>query len=220
MDVTDQAAFVLRVILALAPLSLYFLGLGLVSSQARPCLMSARADFTLLAVVFIPVIALPVLALIDMGQFQMVTGAVVSLLALFFILLPRREQHWVLYNCSRVQAHRLLRQAARRLGWQAIPHDDGTIEIQTIGLRVTQSGMPWLRSVTLHTDGPATPQFQTGRRALIAALREEFRSETMLPSPTGASLVLIGATLLGLPMWYFFHNIHAIVETVRRIFSA
>jgi hypothetical protein len=220
VDVTDQAAFVLKVILALAPLSLYFLGLGLVSSQARPCLVSARTDFTLLAVVFIPVIAFPVLALIGMGQFQMVTGTVVSLLALFFILLPRREQHWVLYNCSRAQARRLLQQASARLGWQATAHDDGSVEIQPIGLRVSQSGVPWLRSVTLHTEGPATPQVQIARRQLIAALREEFRSETMLPSPAGASLVLIGATLLGLPMWYFFHNIHAIVETVRRIFSA
>jgi hypothetical protein len=113
-----------------------------------------------------------------------------------------------------------LQQAARRLGWHSTLQSDGSIEIQSIGLRITQSGLPWLRSVTLHTEGPATPQAQTARRELIAALVEEFQSETMLPSPTGASLVLIGATLLGLPMWYFFHNIHAIVETVRRIFSA
>ena len=87
-------------------------------------------------------------------------------------------------------------------------------------MRITQTGLPWLRSVTLHTEGPATAEARAARRELIAALREEFQSETMLPSATGASLVLIGATLLGLPMWYFFHNIHAIVETVRRILSA
>ena len=220
MDVTDQAAFVLKVILALATISLYFLGLGLVSSQARPCLVSARADFTLLAMAFIPVIALPVLALIDLGQFQVVTGAVVSLLTLFFVLLPRRDQHWVIYNCTPAQGHRLLQQASCRLGWQAVRHDDGSIEVRPPGMRITQTGLPWLRSVTLHTEGPATAEARAARRELIAALREEFQSETMLPSATGASLVLIGATLLGLPMWYFFHNIHAIVETVRRILSA
>ncbi len=220
MDVFDQAVFVLKVILALAPLSLYFLGLGLVSSRARPCLVSARVDFALLGVAFVPVIALPVMALVGQGQAHLVTAVVLALVGLFVFLLPRRDQSWVIYNCSPAQGRRLLQQAARGLGWQLALDADGPSTIQPVGLRVTQAGLPWLRSVTLHIDGPASPEARCARREFIAAIREELRHETMLPSPTGASLVLIGAGLLGLPMWYFFHNINAIVETVRQIFSA
>jgi hypothetical protein len=220
LDITDQAVFVLKVILALGPLSLYFLGLGLVSSQARPCLVSARTDFTLLATAFIPAITFPVLLLIEHGQHQIVTGVVVGLLALFFALLPRRDSSWVVYNCSPAQGRRLLQQAARHLGWRVHRHGDGPLEIEPIGLRITQTALPWLRSVTLHVEGPTSIEARVARRTLMAALSEELRHEAMLPSATGASLVLIGAGLLGLPMWYFFHNINVIVEAVRRIFAA
>lgn len=220
MDITDQAVFVLKIILALGPLSLYFLGLGLVSSQARPHLVSARTDFALLATAFIPAIAFPVLLLIEHGQHQIVTGAVVVLLAVFFALLPRRDSSWVVYNCSPAQGRRLLQQAARHLGWRVHGHGDGSFEIEPIGLRITQTALPWLRSVTLHAEGATNMEARVARRALMAALGEELKHEAMLPSATGASLVLIGAGLLGLPMWYFFHNINVLVEAVRRIFAA
>ncbi|HSW45061.1 MAG TPA: hypothetical protein VLM89_05775 [Phycisphaerae bacterium] len=220
MDVINQAAFVLKVIVALAPLSLYFLLLGLVSSRARPHLVSARADFAILAMVFIPVIGLPLVAMIGRGQHHIVTGVVVVLLATFFALLPRRDRSWVLYNCSPSQGRRLLLQAARRLRWQVTRHDDDSLEIRSAQLRITHAALPWLRNVTLHTDGPLTAQGRADRHTLMAALSEELQHEQMLPSATGAGLVLLGAALLGLPMWYFLHNISTIVEAVRRILSA
>lgn len=220
MESADQAFFVLKIILALGPLSLYFLGLGLLSSQARPHLVSARTDFTLLAMVFIPLIVLPVLLLMEHGLSHLVTAGVVGLVILFVALLPKRDQSWVMYNCSPAQGRRLLQQATRRLGWEAVWQEDGRVAIRPVDLHITQTSLPWLRSVTLHADGPTTPDSRAARRQLMATLRAETQHETMLPSATGASLVLIGAALLGLPMWYLFQNISAIVETVRRILSA
>ena len=220
MEPADHAFFVLKILLALGPLSLYFLGLGLLNSQARPYLVSTRTDFTLLVTVFIPVIVLPVLLLLEHGLSHLVTVVAVGLVILFVALLPKRDQGWVLYNCSPAQGRRLMQQAVRRFGWEAVWRADGSLEVRPVDLHITQTSLPWLRSVTLHAEGPATPASRAARRRLMDGLRGEIQQEAMLPSATGASLVLIGATLLGLPMWYLFQNINAIVETVRRILSA
>ena len=53
-----------------------------------------------------------------------------------------------------------------------------------------------------------------------ARVFEEMAAEGLLPSPTGASLVLIGAALLGVPMWYLLHHMGAIVDVVRQILFA
>ena len=42
----------------------------------------------------------------------------------------------------------------------------------------------------------------------------------MLPSPTGASMVVIGAALLGVPMYYLLNHMNAIVDVVKHIFFA
>ena len=44
VDAPAHVVFVLEVLIALGPLAVYFLGLGLVNSQPRPCLVNARAD--------------------------------------------------------------------------------------------------------------------------------------------------------------------------------
>jgi len=221
VNTTDQAVFVLRVLLAVGPLAVYFLGLGLVNSQARPCMINARADFTLLVIVFLPVILFPAFVLIEHGWPGVVGGVLAGVLALFFGLLPKREQSWVVYNCSPAQCRRLLGQAARELGWRMKADDEAdNVHLHTVGLRLAFSSLPWLRSVTLRIDGKATPEAVAHQQRLLASLRTEMRREALLPSATGASLVLIGVGLLGLPMWYLFHHMNAIVEVVRRILSA
>jgi len=220
LDTTDTAVFVLKIVLALGPLAVYFLALGLVNSQARPCLLRARTDFTLLAVAFVPVIAAPVQMLIEHGQLHLVSGVIVAVLALFFGLLPRRDRGWVMYNCSPAQCRRLLQQACRRLGWELNRAADGVLHVRPPGLLVTTTGLPWLRSVTLRMDGPATPAARSARARLVATLHDELSREAMLASATGISLVVIGAALLGVPMWYLFHHMDAIVDVVRRIFFA
>jgi len=220
VDTTNTAVFVLKLVVALGPLAIYFLTLGLINSQARPYLLSARTDFTLLAIVCVPIFAAPALVLIEHGYFPLVTGVIVVMLAMFFGLLPRWGQGWVMYNCSSAQCRRLLQQACRRLGWQLERDADGSLHIGQQNLRVTTTELPWLRSVTLRIDGPKTPATQSNRSRLIATLNHELSGEAMLASATGISLVVIGVTLLGVPMWYLFHHMDAIVDVVRQIFFA
>jgi hypothetical protein len=220
---SDQVILVLQLLLTIGPLAAYFLGLGLVSSRAHPCLVSERADFVLLTLAFVPVISWPLVSLLSTARYVPAAGLVAVLATLFCWLLPRGEGGWVIYNLSGQELRRALQRACGRLGWRieytTATGDEPEATVQPAGLTLTTSNMPWLRNITLRCK-VATRAEADARRELLHALAGELRKESMLPSPTGAGLVVVGALLLGLPTWYFFHHIDAIVDVVRRVLPA
>ena len=214
MDSANQVVFVLQLIIALGPLAVYFLGLGLVNSQAHPCLVRARSDFVLLAIAFIPVIMAPILLLVQNGHPLVALAVVVAVAGLFAFLLPARRGNWVVYNIGLAQCHRVLERSCRRLGWSLGATED-CIHIAPVGLTIHQSSLPWLRNVSIRVQGAEKSAGQ-----LMDALGRELERESMLPSPTGASMVVIGAALLGVPMYYLLNHMNAIVDVVKHIFFA
>lgn len=224
MDSAGQVIFVLQVVLTIGPVAVYFLGLGLVSSQAHPCLVSERSDFTLLALAFVPIILWPFVALLKGGSIAVAFILLSAVVVLFWVLLPRRHDGWVIYNISYEECRRVLERACARLGWQvdkAPPSGDELDSvIRPLGLGVSLHSMPWLRNVTVRCRGLDGRSHGQEREALGEQLARELRRESFLPSPTGAGLVVIGATMLGLPMWYLFRNMDSIVDVVRRFILA
>lgn len=221
MDATDQVVFVLQLVLTLGPLAAYFLCLGLVNSQAHPCLIPARTDFVVLAIAVIPMVMGPVLALVEFGGWwpALVAGFVV--LGFMLAMLPRANSGWVVYNASLPQCRRLLCRAFQRLGLAADGSDD-QVHVPEARLTVNLSSLPVLRNVTLSLKGEAAERSE-GRllvQRLIQELDHEIHQESMLPSPAGASMVVIGASMLAVPMWYLCHNVDAIARAVRQIFFA
>jgi hypothetical protein len=217
VDAPAHVVFVLEVLIALGPLAVYFLGLGLVNSQPRPCMINARADFVWLTVAFLPVIAVPSVAMVQQGLLLAAVAVAGVVAVLFFVLLPARRSGWVLYNMEEQRCRRLIARACRRLGWTLI--DDGDQqEVQEAGLSISYSAIPWLRNVAVRIE--TERRAETARHTLVRAIGEELVREPMLPSATGASLVVIGAGLLGVPMWYLFRHMDAIVEVARQIFKA
>jgi hypothetical protein len=219
VDSTDHVIFVLQVMLAIGPLALYFLGLGLVNSQSHPCLVRGRSDFLLLTIAFTPVILAPLMTLIREGLFSLALGGILAVGMLFFWLLPRGDSTWVVYNIERGRCRRLIERACRRQDWTISP-EQGRIVVAPLNLAVRISGFPLLRNVTLQTEALDGRSESADQALLIDAIRREVDQEAMLPSATGASLVLVGASLLGLPMWFLFHHMDAIVDVVRRILVA
>ncbi|MDM8004789.1 MAG: hypothetical protein QUV05_01365 [Phycisphaerae bacterium] len=222
MDASDQVVFVLQLVLALGPLAVYFLGLGLVNSQAHPCMVPARTDFVVLTIALVPLIMGPVLAMVKFGGWWPLAVASVAAAVFVGVLLPRRNSGWVIYNTSLPQCRRLLYRACRRLGLSAEGNDE-QVQIAEIGLTVFLTALPVLRNVTLSL------RTQSGRhgegdqavvRRLMDTLEGEIQEESMLPSPAGASMVVIGAAMLAVPMWFFFHHVDAIARAVRQIFFA
>ncbi len=224
MDSADQVILILQIVLTIGPVAVYFLTLGLVSSQASPCLVSERSDFVLLGMAFVPVICWPLISLVTAGQWVLAGALLAGIVLLFWMLLPGRESGWVIYNISAQECRRALRRACGRLGWQieyTSPVEEETeASIRPAGLTLTFNGLPWLRNMTLRFRQAGGPTPAEAKRLLLDSLAGELRRESMLPSPTGAGLVVIGATLLGLPMWYLFSNMNAIVDVVRRMLLA
>ena len=217
MDASAHVVFVFEVLIALGPLAVYFLGLGLVNSQPRPCLVNARADFVWLTVAFFPVIAVPSVAMVQQGMLVVTMVVAVGVALLFFVLLPDRRNGWVVYNIEERRCRRLVSRACCRLGWSLVDEADQQ-EVAPAGLSISYSAIPWLRNVAVRID--AVPGSERARQTLVRAIGDELACEPMLPSATGASLVVVGASLLGVPMWYLFRHMDAIVEVAQQIFKA
>ncbi|GMV96731.1 MAG: hypothetical protein AMXMBFR83_10910 [Phycisphaerae bacterium] len=218
MDARDQVMFVLQVVMALGPIALYFLGLGLVNSQSRPFLISARRDFTLLASAFIPLILVPAIGLVRQGHAWLAGLSVLLVAGLFVVMLPGRRATWVIYNVSAGQLRRVFERVCRRNGWRS-RCADGEWLIEPAGLKLMIHRVSWLRNATIEIH-PVSPEGPDRMEPFLGGLAQELERESMLPSPTGASLVVIGAALLGLPMWYLFHHMDLIVHVVRRFLFA
>ncbi len=216
MNSAEQVVFVLELLLVLGPLAVYFLCLGLVNSLAHPCLVNARVDFVLLATAFVPVLLAPLVFLLQNGLPGLALVVLAVVIAIFWAMLPDARSRWVIYNCSLPQFRRLLTQSTRRLGW-TIDHADERVHILPAGLDLQIHAIPWLRNVTFHISSESD---SAATQRLLCVLKEEMAAEGLLPSPTGASLVLIGAALLGVPMWYLLHHMGAIVDVVRQILFA
>jgi len=214
----DQVVFVLQLALALGPLAVYFLGLGLVNSRARPCLVNARTDFVLLAIALIPIIICPVVTFIEYAQFWLAVLLVLAVTILFAVLLPKQNAGWVIYNIDPECCRRRLERTCKKLGWE-LEWGEDDLYIRAIDMKVSFSVLPWLRNVTIYLHNSVGEPHRACEQ-LIDVFADEIGHESMLPSPTGASLVVIGGALLGLPMWYLFHHMDAVVDVVKRILMA
>ena len=219
MNSADEVVFVLQLSLTLGPLAIYFLGLGLVNSRAHPCVVNARGDFLVLSIAVFPVIIWPVIVLVELGQLWFAAGVVFVLSGLFYWMLPGRDAGWVIYNIDPGLCKRVLEEACGKLGW-TVEESNNELHIKPVGLLISFSTLPWLRNVTLGVCKSSGGRLGSAHKQFGQALHNELETESMLPSPTGASLVVIGGALLGLPMWYLFHHMDAVVDVVRRMLLA
>lgn len=214
-----EVTFVLQLALTLGPVAAYCVTLGLVNSQARPCLVGVRSDFLALTVALIPVVLSPMIVLIQNGLIWLTVLLVAGALGLFLAMMPGRAGGWVIYNIDLAGAQRLLERACRRLGW-TLERRGMRYIIPAAGLELVLTDLAWLRNVTIRIERGQGGQQAVARRRLLAGLSEAARSEVFLPSPVGASLVVIGAMLMGVPMWYLFASAPAIIDVVRHILFA
>jgi len=219
MSSHEQAVFFLRVVINVAPVAVYFLALGLVNTQPRPRLVSGRSDFVALTLVFIPVLVWPMPMLIRYELWWVVLAGLCLGGAVFWWLLPPRLNNWVVYNITEQRCRRILNEALSRMGLAA-HEDEFSLTVASRSLRIDLSGFGLLNNVTLYF----APTRGTLDESLLVRLRREFNSQldtvSLLPSPTGACLVMMGVGLLIVPLWMMSQHMNAIVEIVSRLLSA
>ena len=219
MDPYDQVIFLLKVVINVAPIAIYFLVLGLVNSQGHPKLVNARSDFIALTLVFVPVLVWPVPLLVA-GNYTWLLAAGLALGAAGFVaLVPAPMSGWVIYNVGEGRCRRALEEAVEQAGW-GFHWQDHTMTVPQANLRIDISCFPLLRNVSLHFR-PIVGKLQAEP---IELLRQHLESRLMrvalLPSTTGACLLVIGAGLLIVPLWMMSRHIDAIVELVHRLLFA
>ncbi len=212
-----HAVDVLMLVGNVAPIALYFLVLGLVNSHARPCLITSRSDFLALTTVLLPLLIWPVPEFVRAHLFgSLALGLLLAVLA-FYYLLPHAAAGFVVYNVSRSQCLNALAAALRRLNlsgrwdnavWTS-DRGDLLIEIRQFSL---------LRNVSIHT----TPSSDAARDCVHhigLELRRSLQSVAQLPSNMGAALVMLGVTLMILPMSMVARHIDDLVEAMAHLFG-
>ncbi len=213
MEAGVHPADVLLLAVLVAPIALYFIFLGLVNSQARPCLVSSRADFAGLTCALLPLVAAPMAALARAGMWWMVAlhGLLVGLA--FARLLPGRSAGWVVYNISAEHGRKIVEEALREAGW------GGRWRGRTwrgAGGGLSLTSFPLLRNVTIHLDPPPDRR-DPGAASLARALEGRLRGVEQLPSAGGACMVMLGVGLLMLPLWMMGRHIQDLVDAVNHL---
>lgn len=216
MDSTATVILVLQLLINLGPLAVYFLVLGLLNSQRRPQLVTSRTDFITLAVAFVPVLLAPVFFLTAHHSWPLLgLGALAGAFA-FLALLPRQRSGWVIYHTTEAETLALLCQAVRRQGRKAEICRNRSVVIDGIAT-FRLSAFPWLGCVSIHVDPRADARFLD---ELEADMSRRLAERSLLPSPIGTCLVLIGLALGSVPVWMMFRHMDAIVDVVRDLLPA
>ncbi|MBN1346913.1 MAG: hypothetical protein JXQ73_29760 [Phycisphaerae bacterium] len=220
MSSHEQAVFLLRLVINVAPVAVYFLALGLVNTQARPRLVSGRSDFIALTLVFVPVLVWPVPLLIKYQLWWVVVAALCLGGAVFWWLLPQRLSNWVVYNITERRCRRMLSEALARMGLAATEDEQG-LTVTSANLRIDLAGFGLLNNVTLYFSPLHGKHLDAARlHRLRAELDDRLNTVSLLPSPTGACLVMLGVGLLIVPLWMMSQHMNAIVEIFTRLLSA
>jgi len=210
-----QVVDVLLLVGNVAPVALYFLALGLVNSHSRPYLISRRADFVALTIVLVPVIFWPLPRFIQSGAWWPLIPSGCLLAGLFFWMLPRAGDGFVVYNIAEAKFTRALEGSLAAIGrsgaWEGKTwrSDCGRLTLHVRGFAV-------LRNVTLHVEGADAEAFCC---ELGGELNYRLASIAQLPSSTGAGLVLIGLALMILPMWTVSRHIDDLVDAMLHLFG-
>ena len=219
MDSTANVILVLQLLVNLGPLALYFVVLGLVNSQRQPRLLSSRADFVTLTVVFMPILIWPVPFLVGHGLWWLLGVGVALVCGAFFFLLPRPRAGWVIYHTTEAETRAMVQHAARRLGWSA-RWDESTMIVSEANVRVRCSAFPWLGSVSVHFEPLAGGSDSAALDFLRFQVERQLERRSLLPSAVGAGLVLVGVALWIVPLWMMFRHIDAIVDVVQHFLFA
>jgi len=223
----EHAIFALKVAIVMAPVAAYFLVLGIVNSQATPRLVSARADFLTLTGIFLPTMAWPVVATLSGGLWWL--GLLLLTAGAFCVraLLPARTGNWVVYNASVDLIHDAVQRSLRRLGWE-FQRDRNAYEIKSPPFTITVVGIGLLNAGNVHLvprgpDGHAadlladTDKFN---ETFAKALSETLSTYRLLPSPAGLVMVLVGATMMIVPVSMMSRHMSDIVRAITDLLLA
>ncbi|NIL96214.1 MAG: hypothetical protein GTO53_02670 [Planctomycetales bacterium] len=204
----------LRTFIALGPLAVYLLLMGLVNVSRRPLLTTGSRDFYALG------IAVAGMMIVGPLELFMPDGASrpiawMLLLALYWmcltLLILMIRPRLVIYNVTGEQLRQALAAALARFRLEHRWAGD-SLFLPELGVQLNLEGFPAMRNVSLVAT--AAKQSYRGWLKLERALVTELRSLTVQPQPLGYALICLGLLTLGGCMTWMLMRPQEVVEGV------
>lgn len=193
-----------RLCLALGPLAIYLLLLGIINLSRRPFLVTGPRDTAALGVAIAGLLVvgpiellLPQEALIAYGWLVWLLLAVMYALCLSLVVLLARPRITI-YNVSPDVLRPVLAEVIGRLDPHARWAGSGVV-LPELMVELHVECYPLARNVTLVAN--SEQQSLAGWRTLAAALRRRLKTAPSARSAWGAGLALAGLLMLGLLLW-------------------
>ena len=215
-----QLLMLLKFAVFVSPVAAYFLVLGLMNCQAHPRLVSGRQDFLTLTGCFCPLLAWMLHTLVRLGPTAWawwMLGALLIWGVVAAFRVPRDLASWVVYNVSADHIGRLLGECFRKHGMPC-RWDGAHLQFEREGIRVDLASFTLLRNVTIHIRLPG-PGGQPVLQRVRHDVERSLANTRTLPNAVGGALLLIGSTMLILPITMMADHMETIVKIVHDYFS-
>jgi uncharacterized membrane protein len=208
----------LHLCLALGPVAIYFLLLGLVNLSRRPRLATGARDAAALAMAVAGLVIVgpmellfPDAAAIRYGPFVwlLLIGLYVMLVVLCLLSLRPRL---VLYNITTDKLRPILADVVERLDENARWAGDA-LSLPGLGAQLYIEGFQAMRSASLTAAGRR--QNLGGWRRLEKALRSAIAREDVPRNPAGLLLLAVGLGLVGLMAWQISQHPQDIIQSLK-----
>jgi hypothetical protein len=190
---TVQSGVPLQIAAVVAPVSLYFLVLGLLNTRSRPQMLSGRLDFAMLVVALSPLLVCPLLSWASQSYLAMAAAGAVGVAAIW--LLSPAHASWVIYNITPAEAVDAVAKALER-GGLPFRRRQGEHIFRLPGGQVEFSSFSLLRNVTVRMTGCDHRTAQLFEQALAGRM-ELLSAQT---TPMAMAMLLVATTMLVAPL--------------------
>jgi len=147
---TVQSGIPLQIAAVVAPVSLYFLVLGLLNTRNRPQMLRARLDLAMLVGALSPLVVCPLLSWAGPSYLAMAAAAAGGVTTVW-LLSPARAS-WVIYNITPAEALDAVANALQRAGL-TFQRRQGEQTFLLPGGQVELSSFSLLRNVSIRLTG-------------------------------------------------------------------
>jgi hypothetical protein len=209
----------LHLAIALGPLAVYFLLLGMVNLSRRPWLTTGARDAAALGTAVSGLVAVGPIELfvpeqaMSRGPFAWVLLLALYVLCLTLLALLLRPR-LVIYNVTLEQLRPVLGETAASLDPDA-RWAGASLALPRLGVSLYVEPSPAMRNVQLVATGPR--QNYAGWRHLETALRAGLRQTTVAPNPFGGTLVFFGAMMIALAAYQTISQPQAVAAALREM---
>jgi hypothetical protein len=218
---------VFHLCLALGPVAVYLLLLGMINLSRRPFLVSGTRDAAALGLALSGLVIVGPLAMLfpqgaatRLGHFGIEWVWVLMLalygLCLVLVLLTLRPR-LVIYNIAADQLRPILAELVERLDPEARWAGDGLL-LPALGVQLHLEGLAWIRNVSLVSAGPN--QDYAGWRRLEAELTVALRQVEVRRNPGGLIPLGAGLCIACMLAGFIVRDPQAVARTLYDLFVA